>query len=239
MIISLLVPCYVDLYRPQIGMRVVELLERLGHRVDYPEAFTCCGQPPFNSGCTKEALPVAARVLDQYADAEAVVVPSGSCATMLRVFYPQLFQSQPERWRQAVDLAKKTWEFSEFLVTQLHVENLNARYVARAAFHDGCHGLRELGIQEAPRQLLRQVQGLQLVEMDEAEACCGFGGTFAVKFPHISTAMAEVKAASLTRAHVDTVISNDPSCLMQLEGYLKYHGSTVRCLHLAEVLASR
>ncbi len=237
--VSLLIPCYVDLYQPQVGMSVVRVLERLGHGVDYPSAFTCCGQPPFNAGCERDAAAVAIDVLRLYENAEAVVVPSGSCATMLRVFYLELFSKQPALLDAAKGLAAKTFEFSEFLRSRLQVGDVGARFAARATFHDGCHGLRELGIKSAPRELLAHVKELELVEMDEAETCCGFGGTFAVKFPQISGAMAEVKSASLSRTIATTLISNDPSCLMHLEGYFRRQHNPVRCLHIAEVLASQ
>lgn len=245
--VSLLIPCYVDLYYPRIGICVVEILERLGHQVEYPQEFTCCGQPPFNAGCSADAAAVARDTLRHFKQAEAVVVPSGSCATMLRVFYRELFANAPEALEAARVLASKTFEFSEFLVERLGVEDVGAVFPGRATFHDGCHGLRELGIKAAPRRLLAQVQGLELVEMDEAETCCGFGGTFAVKFPQISLAMAGVKQASLRRANVEMLISNDPSCLLHLQGYFEGAGRTSTsvsevskppaCLHLAEVLA--
>ena len=235
--ISLMIPCFVDLYYPKVGISAVELLERLGHEVDYPTAFRCCGQPPFNTGCHDEARRVAADVLDIYADAEAVVVPSGSCATMCKVFYGELFDS-PEQQAKSEALAGKVWEFSDFLVTKLGVTDVGAALDGTATFHDGCHGLREMGVKSQPRQLLENVQGLTLKEMDECETCCGFGGTFAVKFPEVSTAMAEVKAGSVARTQADYLISNDSSCLMHLEGYFKKQGIKTRCLHLAEVLAS-
>ncbi len=234
--ISLLIPCFVDLYFPRVGVSVVELLERLGHTVDYPERFTCCGQPAFNSGCHRDARRIAEKCLDLYEDAEAVVVPSGSCAAMVKTFYPDLFDGLRDRQR-AERLAAKVWEFSEFLVDRLGVTDLGASFEGRATFHDGCHGLRELGIKSQPRQLLEKVRGLELIEMDECETCCGFGGTFSVKFPQVSSAMAQVKADSIRRSGATAIISNDPSCLMHLNGYMQKQGYVGRCLHLAEVLA--
>ncbi len=233
--VSLFIPCFVDQLSPQVGMAVVEILERLGHTVDYPEGQTCCGQPAFNSGYCGQARSVAEHFLDTFKDAEHIVVPSGSCAAMVKVFYRELFTDTP-RAAEAQSIADRTWEFSQFLVEKLGVDNLGAKYPGKVTFHDGCHGLRELEIHTAPRTLLRHVHGLELVEMGEATTCCGFGGTFAVKFPQISTAMAQVKCGSIVDCGATTVVSNDPSCLMQIRGYFDRQGNQIPCLHLAEVL---
>lgn len=236
--ITLFIPCFIDAVYPQVGISMVEIFERLGHEVDYPAGQTCCGQPPFNSGYWKEAREVAAFQMDHFRDAEVVVVGSGSCGAMMRVFYRELFRGT-RRESLAEALANRTFEFSEFLVSQLGVRKLGARFPGKATFHDGCHGLRELGLKSAPRELLREVEGLELVEMKEAETCCGFGGTFAVKFPMISTAMDEVKCQSIMETGAQYVVSNDSSCLMQIQGYLDRHQLPVKSLHLAEVLACR
>jgi L-lactate dehydrogenase complex protein LldE len=198
----------------------------------------CCGQPAFNSGYWDEARPVAARTLSLLKDAEVVVSASGSCGAMLKVFYPELFQGRPEEADSKL-LAGKCYEFSDFLVRRLGVTDLGARFPARATFHDGCHGLRELKVKSQPRQLLAHVRDLELVEMKEAETCCGFGGTFAAKYPSISTAMGEVKCASAIETGAEIIISNDSSCLMQIQGLLDRQGQKIRTVHLAEVLASR
>lgn len=236
--ISLFIPCYVDQLMPQIGVAVVDVLERLGHTVDYPMDQTCCGQPAFNCGFHEDARSVAEHFLECFADAELIAVPSGSCAAMVRVFYRDLFEGSPlsEKARQ---VGERTFEFSELLVDKLGVTDVGASLRGAATVHDGCHGLRELGIKTAPRKLLEKVQGLDLVEMAEAESCCGFGGTFSVKFPQVSTAMVEVKAQSIEQTGADYLVSNDPSCLMQINGYLERQKKKVKCLHLAEVLASR
>ncbi|MEI6712193.1 MAG: (Fe-S)-binding protein [Verrucomicrobiota bacterium] len=236
--VSLFIPCFIDSLYPNVGMSMVRILERLGHTVDVPEGQTCCGQPPFNSGYWDEARSVAQNQLRAFKDAEVIVSGSGSCGSMLKVFYPELFHGR-EQEAEAKALSAKTWEFSEFLVNKLGVTDLGARFEGRATFHDGCHGLRELGTKQAPRELLKHVKGLELVEMGEAETCCGFGGTFAVKFPQISTAMAEVKCNSICETKADYVISNDSSCLMQIGGYLNRNVGTVKCLHLAEVLVQQ
>ncbi len=235
--VALFIPCYVDLYYPRVGLAVAHVLEQLGHRVDCPESFTCCGQPPFNSGAFDEARRVARRVITLAEDADAVVMPSGSCTAMIKVFYGELFRDGKEAQRAAA-LSGKIFEFSQFLVDELGVTDVGAAFEGRATFHDGCHGLRELGINAAPRRLLERVAGLELVEMDEAQTCCGFGGTFSVKFPQVSAAMAEVKAQSVERTEARYLISNDPSCLMHLEGFFRKQGrGEVRCLHTAQVLA--
>ena len=237
--VTLFIPCFIDSIYPHVGAAIVEVLEGLGHTIDYPEAQTCCGQPPFNSGYWDEARDVARRQMRVFRDAEVVVSASGSCGAMYKKFYPELFEHQPEE-AEARALGAKTWEFSEFLVTKLGVRDVGARFEGKVTFHDGCHGLRELGTREAPRTLLRAVKGLELVEMSEGESCCGFGGTFAVKYPQISTAMAEVKCNSILDTGVETVVSNDSSCLMQIQGWLDRNGRrVVKSMHLAEVLVQR
>src|SRR5438270_2912890 len=221
---------------PQVAISMVKILERLGHAVDCPEELACCGQPAFNSGYWPEARSVASQVLERLKGAEVVVVASGSCGAMLKVFYGELFEGT-ELAEAAAILAARCYEFSDFLVTKLGVTDLGARFPAKVTFHDGCHGLRELGIKKPARQLLGKVQGLELIEMKEAEVCCGFGGTFAAKFPMISTAMGEVKCASDFATGAEYIISNDSSCLMQVQGLLSRQASKVNTIHLAEALA--
>jgi len=233
--IDLFIPCFVDQMSPQVGMAVAAVLERLGHTVQFRSGQTCCGQPSFNAGYWDEARAVALRAIEVFAGAEAVVGPSGSCVAMMRVFYPQLLKDTPHE-TAALDLAGRTWEFGEFLVDKLGVTDVGAHFPHRVTYHDGCHGLRELRIKDAPRRLLGAVRGLELVECDETESCCGFGGLFAVKFPMISTAMAEVKGGSLDRTGCDYIVSSDPSCQLQLDGWLSRNGRKGRTIHLAEVL---
>ena len=233
--VSLFIPCFINSLYPNVGMAMVRIFERLGHTVDVPENQTCCGQPPFNSGYWDEARSVACHQMDVFRNADAIVSASGSCGSMFKVFYPELFHHHA-RENEAKSIASKTWEFSEFLVQKLGVTDVGARFEGRATFHDGCHGLRELGTKTAPRELLKNVKGLELIEMREAETCCGFGGTFAVKYPQISTAMAEVKCLSICDTNAEYVISNDSSCLMQIAGWLDRNKGTIKCLHLAEVL---
>ena len=236
MTVTLFIPCFVDALFPRAGISMVEILERLGHKVVFPDQITCCGQPPFNSGYWDEARTVAAKVLPQLAEAEAIVIGSGSCGAMLKVFYPQLFENTPQS-ALAKQISARTWEFSDFLVSKLGVTDLGAKFPHKVTFHDGCHGLRELGIKKSPRALLGKVSGLELVEMGEAETCCGFGGTFATKFPMISTAMGEVKCTSATETKADYIVSNDSSCLMHIQGLLSRQGNPLKTIHLAEILA--
>ena len=237
--VTLFIPCFIDSLYPHVGVAMVKVLERLGHEVLYPEGQTCCGQPPFNSGYWDEARVVASRQLEFFKDAEVVVSASGSCGAMFKVFYPQLFDGRPEE-AAAKSLSSRCFEFSDFLVNRLNVRDVGARFEGKVTFHDGCHGLRELGTKQEPRELLRAVKGLELVEMGENESCCGFGGMFAVKYPEISTAMAEVKCNSILDTGVEYVVSNDSSCLMQIQGWLDRNSPrTVKSLHLAEVLANQ
>jgi L-lactate dehydrogenase complex protein LldE len=235
---SLFVTCLVDQLFPRIGLAMAAVLERLGYTVDFPEDQTCCGQPAFNSGYPEEARMVARHFLKVFETSESIVVPSGSCASMIVHHFGELFASDPEACRRARELASRVWEFSAFITDAARVEDVGARLEEVATFHDGCHALRELGIRNAPRRLLSHVRGLELREMHPAEECCGFGGTFAVKFAALSGAMARDKVEAIVRTGARTVISLDPSCLMQIQGALSRAGLNIRTLHLAEVLAS-
>jgi L-lactate dehydrogenase complex protein LldE len=237
--VSLFVTCIVDQLFPKVGMSLAGVLERLGYQVDFPEDQTCCGQPAFNSGYRAEARTVARHFLDTFEASETIVVPSGSCTAMVTHHFAELFGKEPETLARVHALEKRVWEFSSFLTEVAGVEDVGARLEEVVTFHDGCHGLRELGIRSAPRRLLARVRGLELREMLPAEECCGFGGTFAVKFAELSGAMARTKIEAIERTGARTVVSLDPSCLMQIQGALMRAGSSVRTMHLAEVLASR
>jgi L-lactate dehydrogenase complex protein LldE len=237
MTITLFIPCFVDLMYPRVAISIVEIFEKLGHTIEYPEELTCCGQPAFNSGYWPEARDVALPVLQRLKNAEAVVIASGSCGAMLKVFYPQLF-AETEHETDAKNLSAKCWEFSDFLVTKLGVTDLGAKFPHKVTFHDGCHGLRELHIKKSPRALLAKVRDLELVEMKD-EVCCGFGGTFAAKFPMISTAMGEVKCAEATETGAEFIVSNDSSCLMHIQGLADKQGRKLKTIHLAEVLVGK
>jgi L-lactate dehydrogenase complex protein LldE len=237
--VSLFVTCMVDQLFPKVGMAMATVLERLGYQLDFPEDQTCCGQPAFNSGYRSEARIVARHFLDVFESSETIVVPSGSCTAMIVHHFAELFHKEPETLERVHALERRTWEFSSFLTEVAGVEDVGARFEDVVTFHDGCHALRELRIREAPRRLLARVEGLELRELTPAEECCGFGGTFAVKFDELSGAMARTKIEAIVRTGARTVVSLDPSCLMQIQGALSRAGSTVRTMHLAEVLASR
>ncbi len=220
-------------------MAAADVLERLGYTVEVPSEQTCCGQPAFNTGYRKEARQVACRCLEALRDAEYVVAPSASCVSMITHHYAELFQDEPQRLEEARRLAPRVWEFSKFLLEVAGVEDVGARYDGVVTFHDSCHGLRELKIKAGPRRLLSHVRGLTLQEMDVAEECCGFGGTFSVKFAAVSGAMSRTKIESIVKTGAGAVVGVDASCLMQLRGALSRAGLPVRTLHLAEVLAAR
>jgi len=237
--ITLFIPCFIDMCYPKTGINIVQIFEKLGHTVDCPEKIACCGQPAFNSGYWNEARLVAEPVLNGLREADAVVIASGSCGAMVKKFYPQLFENTPHE-QAAKELAAKTWEFSDFLVNKLGITDLGASFPAKVTIHDGCHGLRELGTtKQPPRTLLSHVRGLELVEMGEAETCCGFGGTFSAKFPMISTAMGEVKCASAIESGADYIVSNDSSCLMHIQGLIDRQGKKIKTIHLADVLVAQ
>ena len=237
--VSLFVTCIVDQLFPKIGMAMAAVLESLGYQLDFPENQTCCGQPAFNSGYRAEARMVARHFLDTFEGSECIVVPSGSCTAMVTHHFAELFHKDPQALARVHSLEKRVWEFSTFLTEVARVEDVGATLEDVITFHDGCHALRELGVKDAPRRLLSRVRGLELREIEPAEECCGFGGTFAVKFPELSGAMARTKIEGILRTGANTVVSLDPSCLMQLQGALSRAGSRVRTMHLAEVLASR
>ena len=239
--VALFVPCFVDLIHPEVGVSVVRILRKLGVEVVYPEGQTCCGQPAFNSGFFNEARNIAHRFLDVFEGErwDYVVCPSGSCTTMVSHFYPILMHDMPDERERSEALGHRVREFSDFLVNVLGVKDLGARHAGRAVFHTGCHQRRELGVLEEPRELLRGVDGLELVEWENEELCCGFGGTFSVKMPDVSTAMADEKVKALEKSGADALISCDSSCLMHLGGRLKRTGHGTRVLHLAQVLDSR
>jgi L-lactate dehydrogenase complex protein LldE len=228
----------VDQLFPKVGMAMAEVLEQLGYQVDFPENQTCCGQPAFNSGYRAEARKVARHFLQTFESSECIVVPSGSCTAMITHHFAEMFHKEPETLARVHALEQRVWEFPTFLTQVAGADDVGARLDRIVTFHDGCHALRELGVKDAPRKLLAHVRGLELREMMPAE-CCGFGGTFAVKFAELSGAMARTKIEAIERTGATTVVSVDPSCLMQIQGALSRAGSAIGTMHLAEVLASR
>ena len=218
---------------------MTEVLERLGYAVDFPAAQTCCGQPAFNSGYQEEARAVARHFLNVFRDAEHIVVPSGSCTSMITHHFEDIFANDAAMLEETHRVAPRVWEFSRFLLEVAGADDVGARFDGVVTYHDSCHALRELHIKDGPRRLLAKVQGLTLREMSAAEECCGFGGTFSVKFPEVSGGMARTKIDSIVKTEAGTVVSIDSSCLMQLQGVIQRAGLNIRTMHLAEVLASR
>jgi L-lactate dehydrogenase complex protein LldE len=237
--VSIFVTCIVDQVFPRVGMAMAEVLERAGYQVEFREDQTCCGQPAFNSGYRGDARKVAEHFIRVFRDAEFIVVPSGSCTSMITHHFFDLFPKGSSHYEEAEYLAPRVIEFSRFLTEVAKVEDVGARFEEIVTYHDSCHALRELHIKEAPRRLLRKVRGLELREMSVAEECCGFGGTFSVKFPEVSGGMGRTKLDSILATGASTVVSIDSSCLMQLQGVFSKAGASVRTMHLAEVLASR
>jgi len=241
--VGLFIPCYVDQLFPQVGMATVRLLERLGVEVDFPEQQTCCGQPMANTGCTDEARPLAFKFLQIFKDYEYVVCPSGSCAAMVRHHYDEYLAGQPG----FESLREKTFELCEFLTDVLKVDQLSGRFPYRVGLHQSCHGLRELRLGSSSeivgpafgkaRQLLELIDGLQLVQLQRPDECCGFGGTFAVNEAAVSAMMGQDRVRDHEQAGAEVLTANDMSCLMHLDGLIRREGKPIRVMHVAEILA--
>ncbi len=235
--VGLFVTCLVDLFRPSVGFAAVRLLEGAGCIVEVPETQVCCGQPAYNSGDRADAKAIARQIIEAFAGFDYIVAPSGSCAGMLRKHYPALFEDDPEMEPRARDIAARTFELVAFLTGVMRVSAVHAEFSGSVTYHDSCSSLREMGVAEQPRALLRTVNGLTLFEADDREICCGFGGTFSVKYPDISNAMVTAKTAALANTGAETVLGGDLGCLMNIAGKLSRQGSPVRVRHVAEVLA--
>ncbi len=235
--VGLFVTCLVDLIRPSVGFAAVTLIERSGCDVDVPTGQTCCGQPAYNSGDQATAREIALQTIRAFDGFDYVVAPSGSCAGMLKSHYPALFKGDAVLESEARAFAAKVYELISFLVDVRGMTSVGSRFAGRVTYHDSCSGLRELGIKDQPRRLLASMPGVELSEMAEAEICCGFGGTFAIKYPDISNAMVDKKCASIAASGADLVLAGDLGCLMNMAGKLVRDGRPVRCRHVAEVLA--
>ncbi len=235
--ISLFVTCLVDQLFPQVGLSTVRIFEKLGVDVEFNPRQTCCSQPAFNSGYREEATQVARHLLEVYQDSERIVVPSGSCCTMIKVFLPTLFEEGSWERRVAKEITERTYELSDFLFSIMGVERTGARFPYAVTYHDSCHLLRELGIREQPRRLIRGVEQIDFREMENSSRCCGFGGSFSVKFDDVSAAIGEDKLNWISHSGARYVIATDVSCLMHLEGLLKRSHIPVETMHLAELLA--
>jgi L-lactate dehydrogenase complex protein LldE len=238
--VGLLVTCLVDLVRPRIGFAALTLLESAGYEVHIPRAQTCCGQPGFNSGERASARALAEKLIAEFEGFDYVVAPSGSCAGMVKTHYSDLFPGEGSWLARVEALAEKTWELSDFLVNVACVEALPGDFSGSVTYHDSCAGLRELGVKTQPRRLLAKLAGVELREMRDCETCCGFGGTFSIKFGDISAAMADAKCERIAESGADVVVLGDLGCMLNIEGRLRRRGDTrTRVLHIAEVLSGR
>ncbi len=235
--VALFVTCLVDLFRPSIGFAAVKLLEAAGCTVEVPSAQTCCGQPAHNSGDKGSSRAIACQVIAAFESFDAVVAPSGSCAGMIKHHYPALFADDESWHSRAKALATKTFELMSYLVDELGVENVEACFDGSVTYHDSCAGLRELGVREQPRRLLAGVSGLEMKDLPGAEECCGFGGTFCIKYPDISTRMVSDKVVDIAATGANTLLAGDLGCLLNMAGRLSREGRNIEVRHVAEVLA--
>jgi L-lactate dehydrogenase complex protein LldE len=235
--VGLFVTCLVDLFRPSVAFAAIRLIEAGGARVEVPRAQTCCGQPAYNCGDRESAIAIARQVVETFERFDYVVAPSGSCAGMLKLHYPRLLAGDPQFAERAANLAAKSFELTSFLTDVLGLNTVDAAFVGTVTYHDSCSALRELGVRDAPRRLLKTVRGLSLVELGESEVCCGFGGAFSVKYPEISTAILDAKLHNVAGTGARTVLSSDLGCLMQIAGRLARERAPVEARHVAEVLA--
>ncbi len=235
--VQIFIPCFVDQLYPDTAFNMIKVLEKAGCTVSYNPSQTCCGQPAFNAGFWDEAKSVCSKFIKDFSGSDIIVTPSASCAGFVRNYYGKLFENSSVH-NEVKDLSKRIFEFSEFLTEILKKDDLGASLPGKATYHDSCAALRECKIKEGPRKLLSHVKGLQIVEMNDVETCCGFGGTFAVKFEAISVAMGEQKVENALATGAEYLISTDHSCLMHLQGYIKHKGYRLQTMHLADVLAS-
>lgn len=235
--VSLFIQCLVDTMFPQVGEAMITVFDRLDIPLAYPEGQTCCGQPAYNSGYRREAAAAARHFIEIFTDAEAIVCPSGSCVHMVRHHYPELFPDDPAMAERARAVAAKTFEFTQYLVDVLGVTDTQSHFTGSVTYHDSCHLSRGLGIAAQPRILLENIRGLQLIEMRDSDTCCGFGGTFSINYPEISTAMVDEKIANILATGADAVVGCDISCLMNIQGRLSRREEKVQVLHIAEILA--
>jgi len=236
--VGLFVTCLVDAMRPEIGFSAIKLLEQAGCTVEVPLTQTCCGQPGYNSGDAAAGRALARKLIDEFAQFDYVVVPSGSCGGQIRLHFVELFKDDPDLKARAEDLAARTYELTDFLVTVLKVERVESDFGGRITYHDSCCGLRELGVAAQPRRLLGSVPGVQLVEMNDSTQCCGFGGTFSIKYGDVSGAIVDEKCRNIRDSGAQAVVMGDLGCMLNIEGRLRRSGDeTTRVLHVAQVLA--
>uniref|UniRef100_UPI00321643BD (Fe-S)-binding protein n=1 Tax=uncultured Draconibacterium sp. TaxID=1573823 RepID=UPI00321643BD len=237
MLVDVFIPCFIDQFYPETAGNFITVLKKAGCDVNYNPEQTCCGQPAYNSGYWKEAKTIAVKFLQDFGQADIVVGPSASCTGFVRNYYHKLFEDDEEMRVKTNQIRKRIFEFSDFLVNHLKMTDFKAEFKHRVTFHDSCAGLREYGIKEEPRKLLEAVNGLELIEMENLETCCGFGGTFAAKFHHISTAMTEQKVDNALKTGAEYIVSTEASCLMNMEAYIKKQKLPIKTIHLADILA--
>jgi len=236
--IQLFIPCYIDQLYPETGFNTIKVLEKAGCKVHYNPKQTCCGQPAFNSGYWKETAELAEKFLNDFRPDLPIVSPSGSCSSFIIHHYQKVLADRPDLLDQHLKMKDKIYELSDFLVNILKVKDLGAKFPHTVTFHDSCSALREYGIKDEPRILLSHVEGLELIEMEESETCCGFGGTFAVKNKAISSAMAEKKVLNAMATNAEYIVSTEASCLLNINGYCKKNNLPIKGIHLADILAS-
>ncbi|MCX7762958.1 MAG: (Fe-S)-binding protein [Candidatus Kryptonium sp.] len=231
--VALFIPCYIDQFYPEVGVATVKILKKFGIKFDYPLEQTCCGQPAFNTGYWKEAKSLAEKFVKIFSNFDYIVSPSGSCTSMIKIFYPELLNED-----ELKNIMQKTFELTEFLVKIMKIDSTGAEFDHKITYHDSCHALRELGIKEEPRILLRNVKKLKLIEMENSEDCCGFGGTFSIKFPEISIDMAKYKLNYALNSGAEFITSTDQSCLMHIDGYARKNKINIKTIHIAQILAN-
>ena len=232
------IPCFIDQFYPETAFNFIKVLEKAGCEVNYNPEQTCCGQPAFNSGYWKEARKLAVKFFEDFKGDSLIVTPSASCSGYVKNYFHKLFENDVKQTEACKTLGKRIVEFSDFLVNMLKITDLGSEFQHRVTFHDSCAGLREYGIKQEPRKLLEQVKGIELVEMENLETCCGFGGTFSAKFHHISTAMTEQKVENALQTGAKYIVSTEASCLMNMDAYIKKNKFTIKTIHLADVLAN-
>ncbi len=233
---AIFITCLVDQFFPSVGEGMVKILRELGVELEFPKEQTCCGQPMFNAGYQSMAKDIAKRFINIFDKYEYIVAPSGSCTTMVKVFYPELFDKNDIYKKKAEEISTRLYEISSFIVNVLNVTDVGASFNGKVTYQDSCHLLRELGIKEEPRKLIKNIKGIDFVEMEDSEVCCGFGGTFSIRFPSISTGMMKDKIESIIKTGADYVVANDSSCLMHIAGGLSRQNINVKPLHLIELL---
>jgi len=236
--VDVFIPCFIDQFYPETAFNLIKVLKNAGCEVQYNPNQTCCGQPSFNSGYWKETKTLAIKFLDDFKNADIIVAPSASCTGFIKKYYQKVFADDSVLMAKAVELSPRIFEFSDFLVNHIHKTEFGTEFNHKVTFHDSCAGLREYGIKKEPRILLQNVKGLELIEMDNLTTCCGFGGTFAAKFHHISTAMTEQKVEHALKTGAEYIVSTEASCLMNIEAYIKKQKLPVKTIHLADVLGN-